>query len=267
MSDAPRRFDDLLTRVGSAAVMIGVGLGGVWIGGTPFLLLIGVIVGVMVWELARMLAPHDTQAAIGLAVLAGLAVISVRVLPLGLGLPLLFLPALIAVGRFEANRRVFAVYTILISLAGLGLHVLRMDYGLVWMLWLAAVVVATDVLGYFAGRILGGPKFWPKISPKKTWSGTIAGWVGAALVALLFAKFTDATLELIGISIALSMASQMGDITESAMKRKAGVKDSSALIPGHGGLLDRFDGMLAASVVLLLIEQIVDFPPLPGVVQ
>lgn len=256
-------FDDLVTRVTSAVVMTVIGLGGVWLGGTAFLLMIGAIVGLMVWELARMMAPGDPLAAVGLAVVAGISVVSLRIMPLGLGLPMLFLPALIAVGRFEANRRVFAIYTVLISLAGLGLHVLRMDYGLVWMLWLAAVVVATDVLGYFAGRIIGGPKFWPKISPKKTWSGTVAGWVGAALVALLFAKFTDATAELIGISIALSMASQMGDISESAMKRKAGVKDSSALIPGHGGLLDRFDGMLAASVVLLLIEQIVDFPPLP----
>jgi len=70
-------------------------------------------------------------------------------------------------------------------------------------------------------------------------------------------------LEIVGISIAISMASQMGDIAESAMKRKMGVKDSSNLIPGHGGVFDRFDGMLGASVFLLLIEQLVDFPPVP----
>ncbi len=257
------KFDDLFPRVTSAVVMVAVGFGAVWIGGPVFLALIGVIVGLMVWELARMVAPDDPQTAIGLAVLAGTAVVCLRIMPLGLGLPLIFLPALIGVARFEVNRRVFAVYSVLISLAGFGLFVLRMDYGLIWMLWLAAVVVATDILGYFAGRIIGGPKFWPKISPKKTWSGTVAGWIGATVVAVLFAGFSDGMLGLIVISVALSMASQMGDIAESAMKRRAGVKDSSALIPGHGGLLDRFDGMLAASILLLVIEQIVDFPPLP----
>ena len=91
------------------------------------------------------------------------------------------------------------------------------------MLWLICVVVATDVLGYFAGRLIGGPKFWPQVSPKKTWSGTAFGWVGAALVGWLFAYNTEATFELIGIScLRISMASQMGDIAESAIKRQNG---------------------------------------------
>ena len=131
------------------------------------------------------------------------------------------------------------------------------------MLWLALVVIVTDVAGYFAGRFIGGPKFWPRVSPKKTWSGTVAGWVGAGVVGLIFMAQPGVGAEVVGISIAISMASQMGDIAESAMKRKMGVKDSSNLIPGHGGVFDRFDGMLGASVFLLMIEQIVDFPPVP----
>ena len=119
----------------------------------------------------------------------------------------------------------------------------------------------TDVFGYFAGRTFGGPKFWPSVSPKKTWSGTAAGWVGAGLVGLLFSINTGVGLQLIGISIAISMASQMGDIAESGLKRKMGVKDSSNLIPGHGGLMDRFDGMLGASVFLLIMGQFIGFPP------
>jgi phosphatidate cytidylyltransferase len=109
--------------------------------------------------------------------------------------------------------------------------------------------------------MIGGPKFWPAVSPKKTWSGTAFGWLGAGLVGLIFAIYFGVGLQLIGVSIALSMASQMGDIAESGMKRKMGVKDSSSLIPGHGGLMDRFDGMLGAALFLLVIGQFIGFPP------
>ncbi|MEM1079469.1 MAG: phosphatidate cytidylyltransferase [Pseudomonadota bacterium] len=260
---AKASFDDLLPRLGSAVVMVVVGVTAIWVGGTVFLLLLALVVGAMVWELARMIAPEDGRGAMVVAGAAAAALASCAVLPLGFALPLLLLPAMIGVGRFETSRRVFALYTAFIGVAGLGLWVLRQDFGMIWMLWLVLVVVVTDVAGYFAGRIIGGPKFWPKVSPKKTWSGTVAGWVGAGIVGWIFMNQTIAGAELIGISIALAMASQMGDVTESALKRRAGVKDSSALIPGHGGLLDRFDGMLGASVLLLLVEQIIDFPPLP----
>lgn len=265
MSAGAGRWDDLLARLGSAAVMAGVGLGAMWAGGWAFLVLVAVCVGLMIWELSSMLAPVHRRSALGVAVLAAAAVVLARLIPLGLALPFLLLPGIIAMARFEGNRRLFSIYAALIALSGIGLVVLREDFGFVWLLWLVVLVIVTDVAGYFAGRLIGGPKFWPKVSPKKTWSGTVAGWIGAAVVAMLFMKHTGSGIELIGISVALSMASQLGDISESAVKRKVGVKDSSSLIPGHGGLLDRFDGMLAASVVLLLIEQIVDFPPVPGV--
>ena len=153
------------------------------------------------------------------------------------------------------------IFAVMVLLAGFGMMSVRDDLGLGWMMWLICVVVATDVLGYFAGRLIGGPKFWPAVSPKKTWAGTGFGWIGAALVGWGFALNSGATFELIGISIAISMASQMGDIAESAIKRMMDVKDSSALIPGHGGVLDRFDGMLGASVFLLIVGQIIGFPP------
>ena len=161
----------------------------------------------------------------------------------------------------EQNRTVYMSFTVMILLAGFGLMQVRDDMGFGWMLWLVLVVVITDVFGYFAGRYFGGPKFWPAVSPKKTWAGTAAGWAGAALVGLVFSVNTGVGLQLIGISIAISMASQMGDIAESGMKRKMGVKDSSNLIPGHGGLMDRFDGMLGASLFLLIIGQFIGFPP------
>ena len=141
----------------------------------------------------------------------------------------------------------------MIIIAAFGMVQLREVSGMGWLLWLVLVVVATDVAGYFAGRAIGGPKFWPRVSPKKTWAGTIAGWVAAAAVGAVFVATSGANVGLIGLSVAVAMASQMGDMAESAMKRRVGAKDSSTLIPGHGGLLDRFDGMLGGAVFLLLI--------------
>ncbi len=116
--------------------------------------------------------------------------------------------------------------------------------------------------GYFAGRLLGGPKFWPRISPKKTWSGTLAGWALAAAVGWGMARHAgiDAAPLLAALSAVTAFAAQMGDIGESWIKRRMGVKDSSGLLPGHGGVMDRFDGMTGASVFLYLLMQLTDFP-------
>ena len=176
-------------------------------------------------------------------------------------LPFLLAPAMIAIGQLEHNRTLFSVFSVMILVAGYGLIGLRADFGFGWMMWLALIVIVTDVGGYFAGRFIGGPKFWPRVSPKKTWAGTVAGWFGAAFVGLIWVVWLDVSTQLIGLSIAVAMASQLGDIAESAMKRRMGVKDSSGLVPGHGGLFDRFDGMLGAAVFLLLVERLVDFPP------
>ena len=255
------QWDDLLPRLLSGAAIGGTGLFIVWLGGIWFHLLVSVVSAIIVWELSRMLGAG--REALYLALGAGGAMLIAGELPPGFALPLIIAPALVGLSQFEDNRAIFAVYTAFIMLAGFGLMILRDDFGFIWMLWLAVVVIVADIAGYFAGRMIGGPKFWPRISPKKTWSGTIAGWVGAAIVALVFMSITPAGSELIGISVALAMAGQLGDIAESAVKRRCDVKDSSTLIPGHGGLFDRFDAMLGASVFLLLVEQVVDFPPLP----
>ena len=99
--------------------------------------------------------------------------------------------------------------------------------------------------------MLGGPKFWPRLSPKKTWSGTVAGWVGAMLVGLTVWATGHGSASLIWISPLVAFAGQLGDIAESWLKRRAGVKDSSNLIPGHGGVFDRVDGLLPVAIVSL----------------
>lgn len=263
MSASSEKFSDLAVRMSSAAVMAVVGIGAVWVGGFWFLGLLTLVCGTLVWELVRMLGATQNRALTMGAIAAG-SFLAVNFLPPGLGLPLILIPAMAGIALLDSNRTLYMVFAALIVISCYGLAILRVDFGFVWMLWLALVVIATDVLGYFAGRIIGGPKFWPRVSPKKTWSGTIAGWIAAAIVGAVFMQVPGVGVEILGISIAISMASQMGDIAESAVKRKMDVKDSSNLIPGHGGVFDRFDGMLGASVFLLLIEQIVDFPPVLG---
>lgn len=254
-------FPDLLARIVTGASVAVVGLGAVWAGRLWFAVFVAVIISLLVWELARMLGA-DAARAMALGVVAGVVLLAAKLAPAGLSLPLLVVPALVGLGLMGANRPLFMLVTTLIMLASFGMMTHRDEFGLVWMLWLVLVVVSTDILGYFAGRLFGGPKFWPRISPKKTWSGTVAGWIGAAVIGAIFMAITGASVALIALSIAVSFAGQMGDIAESAVKRRAGVKDSSTLLPGHGGIWDRFDGMLGASLFLLLVESTMAFPPM-----
>jgi len=259
MSGAPK-WSDLTVRLSSAILMVVVGLLGLLFGGHVFHLLVGLICGLMMWELVRMVAPLNAPLALQLGLLSAFASFSAIYIPTGFALPLLLSPALIGFAQLIKNRVVYMIFSVMVLFAGFGMMSLRDDLGFAWMLWVIVVVVVTDVLGYFAGRMIGGPKFWPAVSPKKTWSGTIFGWIGAALVGIIFVIYTGSSFDLVGTSIAVAMASQMGDIAESAVKRMMGVKDSSTLIPGHGGVLDRFDGMLGAAVFLLLVGQFVGLP-------
>lgn len=254
------RWSDLAARMGSGLIMVMVGVWGIWMGGDIFHVLVALICGLMVWELVRILSPTQASLAIQLGAVSGVAVLLAVYLPAGFALPILLAPCMVGLGQLARNRSTYMIFTVLVLMAGFGMMNVRDELGFGWMVWLVMVVVVTDVVGYFAGRMLGGPKFWPRVSPKKTWSGTVAGWIGAGAVGTVFAVNSEATLQLIGVSVALSMASQMGDIGESAMKRRMGVKDSSSLIPGHGGVLDRFDGMLGASVFLLMLGQVAGFP-------
>ncbi len=128
--------------------------------------------------------------------------------------------------------------------------------GMMLTFYLMAVVWATDIGAYFAGRIIGGPKIAPKISPKKTWAGLIGGSILAVIGALFVLKLSDFQISAWQVALAsvlLAVVSQMGDFFESWVKRYFGVKDSGNIIPGHGGILDRVDGLLFASVLLAAI--------------
>jgi phosphatidate cytidylyltransferase len=254
------KWSDLTTRVGSGVAMVLVGAVCILMGGLTFHVLVAVICGLMVWELVGMLRVGAMNQQGLLGAIAGASILSSGYLGPALSLALILVPVIVGYILLEQHRPVYVAFTLMILLSGIGLMLIRDDMGGGWMLWLAVVVVITDVVGYFAGRAFGGPKFWPAISPKKTWSGTAAGWVGAAIVGAVFSINTGTGMSLVWISVLVAMASQLGDIAESALKRKTGVKDSSNLIPGHGGLMDRFDGMLGASVFVLFVIQFIGFP-------
>ena len=256
----PSQWADLNVRVASGIAMAVVGIAAIILGGAWFQMLAVFVTAVMIWELWIMIQPERPTPGMLLAVLSGSLVSGMS----GYGLwiaALIFLSVPVA-GAYASTRAngSIALYGIGILLAGWQLIELRNDGGVLVLLWLVLVVVVTDIAGYFAGRKFGGPKFWPSISPKKTWSGTVAGWIGAGGIGLLFVVFTDAGAEIIPLSMALSLAGQMGDIAESALKRKQGIKDSSDLIPGHGGLLDRFDALLGATLFVLLLGAVTGGP-------
>lgn len=130
----------------------------------------------------------------------------------------------------------------------------ELTWGLTALLFVLAVVWITDIGGYFAGRGIGGPKLWVRVSPKKTWAGAIGGLVGSLAVAAGFAAAGAGRMgPLLVLGTVLSVVSQLGDLFESAVKRRFGVKDSSNLIPGHGGVLDRIDGLVAALMLAAVI--------------
>jgi phosphatidate cytidylyltransferase len=246
--------NNLLLRVVSAAVLAPLALVAAYVGGLPFALFWGVAALVVLWEwMTLVVGPNcrlvmwSCAAAIGVAgFLAWLGRPVTALFAVGLG-------ALAGAISAPKERRVWVI-------AGTGYAggmvlapvFLRADagFGFAVVLLLFAIVWTTDVLGYFAGRAFGGPKLWPAISPKKTWSGAIAGTVGAIVVALLvaaqFGSFGG--IAIIAVALLLSIVAQIGDLFESWVKRQFDAKDSSHIIPGHGGVMDRLDGFWTAAV-------------------
>jgi phosphatidate cytidylyltransferase len=252
---------ELRHRTLSAIVMLVVVLAATWLGGIYFAVLAAVIGLTVFWEWSKMtgLAENSIR---GIA--AGWFSISVIALNVVAGDMTLSLPLL---GGFTVTL-VLATFVWRWSwwLAGgvlyagaciVALASIRDDdaIGFVAMLFVFVIVWSTDILAYFVGRALGGPKLAPRISPGKTWSGaiggTVAGVVGGYIVA--FSYFSISGLWIPFLALVLSVLSQMGDLFESFIKRRFGAKDSSHLIPGHGGVMDRVDGLATASFGAFII--------------
>ncbi len=252
------KFADLTTRIISGVVLAGVALIVFWYGGDPVWIMLGLAGSLMCWEYRRMMLPEVSIKDPGLWVMvAGCvgAVIATNLFGL-LWSAIPMIAAGVAVWGIRHKRPIWiSAGFIYIAFPMAALVSIRAEMGLGTVLWLIAVVVASDVGGYFVGRQVGGPKLWPAISPNKTWSGTVGGWLLAAVVGFIYALASDGiSVGILGLSIGLAMAAQAGDLLESWIKRKQGVKDASNLIPGHGGLMDRFDGMVAATSVFMILQ-------------
>ncbi len=249
--------DGLALRVVSAAVLAPVAVGAAFIGGWPFLIFWTVAACIIHWEWRGMVADPDAFGAQLVGAGLGIAAVSAmlgRFDGVALGIAL----GLVIDAIFGRPRRVWAaagaLYAGALVVAGV---LLRRDesYGITALLFLFGVVWGTDVLAYFVGRWFGGPKLWPAVSPKKTWSGAIGGSLGGIAAGLAIASFSYRVnlLPVGGLALLLSAVSQAGDLFESAIKRRFGVKDASHVIPGHGGVMDRLDGFLAAVVLAAVI--------------
>lgn len=248
------RWDDLSRRALTGGALAALGGAAIWLGGAAFALTVALAVGAMVWELARMGSGGRSLTTVPLGVLASVCILAPHQVDPSLAPVALAIPAVAAFTFLRGDRLVFAIYAFCIVAAGYGFIGFRNEQGALPAVWLAAVVVATDVAGYFGGRILGGRRFWPAVSPAKTWAGVISGWLAAGLAGFAFSFGSPAGLHLVWVSVLVGIACQAGDLAESAVKRRALVKDSGGALPGHGGLLDRFDGSVGAVLFVTLIQ-------------
>jgi phosphatidate cytidylyltransferase len=257
----PRIGLDLWPRVAAAVVMGVAALAVAWIGGVLFLAFWWIVSLFVLWEWERIVSRERLI----LRVAAGALVLAVAALLTLHNHALLAVVALaaaaVAVGYAGGpESRVWAGAGALYAgalVVSLGLLQASPTYGFSAILWLFAIVWGADVAAYFAGRAIGGPKLWPSVSPGKTWSGAVAGALaGAALglaVSLVLVPRPLPIGPVFALGFAAAVVSELGDLFESAVKRRFGVKDSSGLIPGHGGLMDRLDSFIAASTFAALV--------------
>lgn len=260
IAPSPGGRSELRTRLASALVLAPVALGAMILGGLPFAALVVTVAVIALWEWISITAPDARgwiRALAFASLVAGLLALT-YVAPVW---PLCFLAAVALVALAGGLAHVPAFWTglgfLYVAIPAAALILLRQADPLGWaaVLFVLVVVWATDIAAFFAGRRFGGPKLWPRVSPKKTWSGAVGGLVAAIVAGGLTVWLAGAGGVPAGLALAvpLSLATQAGDLLESALKRRFGVKDSSHVIPGHGGVLDRVDGLFGAAALAWLI--------------
>jgi phosphatidate cytidylyltransferase len=253
------RSSELVLRVCSALVLVPLAIGTAYLGGWAFGLFWGAAAIGVLWEWISLVAPSEERSKL----LIGGAALALAVALSGMGhalaaIVVLAMGALGVAAMTLAPRRAWiagaVVYAGALAVAPI---VLRLDEedGFLAVIFLFAIVWMTDIGAYFAGRALGGPKLVPQVSPNKTWAGAVGGLLAAILAAVAVAKLAalSAIFALAALALALSVFAQAGDLFESFLKRRFHAKDSSHLIPGHGGLMDRLDGFVTASAAAALI--------------
>ena len=265
LAPAKANARNLTRRIASACVLAPLALGAAYVGGWAFTAICLIAASAVLWEWASLRGhPDPAVLACGLPVLVFAAVLA------GQGEGPLAIAATVVGAILAAAAPLFPRRSMsaLSSAWGAGGVVyagivllcpvfLRNDpqYGLQALLFLFAIVWATDILAYFVGRAIGGPLLWPRVSPHKTWAGAVGGLLGgvAAGIAVAYASGGPRAAVAGVLALILSIVAQAGDLFESAVKRRFGVKDASNLIPGHGGMMDRLDGFLVAALAAVLI--------------
>ncbi|MBN9267378.1 MAG: phosphatidate cytidylyltransferase [Hyphomicrobium sp.] len=261
---APAPMRDLGQRIASAAALAFVVLAALWVGGLTFATMVGAIGVVVAWEWGRIVRQAGVDAIMiiqAIAVAAGVLLAAKGLAGLGFIAVVVaaIISALLAFGERGHMAALGALYAGLPAVALVWLN--RGDAaGFLAVLFLLLTVWATDTGAYFAGRLIGGHRLMPSVSPNKTWSGLAGGIVAGGLVGLVFALARPelSARHMIIAGALLAVVSQAGDLLESALKREYGVKDASALIPGHGGFMDRIDGLAAAVIAAAIFAIAVD---------
>ena len=265
-------WSDLAPRIASAVVLVVGALATAYEGLWFFAAFWGAAAAVVVFEWLRLVAPADlsrraTLQVLGMLVLAGTATLGHWQGATMLLAAMTAIAAALATGT--AGRLLDAAGILYAAALIVGPVAIRQSatLGLLAIIWLFAIVWATDVFAYFAGKSIGGPKLWPRVSPKKTWAGFVGGTmggIGAAILTLAIAGKSIVPMSFVAAGI-VAIASQAGDLFESALKRRFNVKDTGNIIPGHGGLMDRLDGFIVAVIVALLMGSLhLPFDPARG---
>ncbi len=251
---------DLLPRLFSGIVMAAVALTCNWFGALPFALMVAAIALAMSWEWSRMVRGVAADSALVLQCITVIAAVPLTANGMiGWALATVTIGTLAVLVFGQSRQRLLSA----LGVAYVGLPVIALiwlrgadPFGALAILFVFVIVWTTDTFAYLCGRMIGGPKLWPAVSPGKTWAGTIGGLAFAALAGLLFAGLITsptAPLALAATAIGLSIVSQIGDLAESALKRAFAVKNASGLIPGHGGFMDRMDGIVTAASLAALL--------------
>lgn len=241
----------------------GLGMGAaaaafVFTGTIPFAILVAAMASLLSWEWSRLVhGQADVVLAVHLA--AVLAAVSLAAAGyLGLGVLALAIGAILAMVLSLGQSSIYTATGVFYAgIPAIILIWLRSDVtmGLLAIVFLVLVTIAADTAAFFSGRLIGGPKLWPRLSPNKTWAGLMGALVAGAVVGFCFWFVVPdgSVLRLIATGIVLALVGQGGDLAESALKRRFGAKDSGTLIPGHGGVMDRLDSLLAAAVAAGLV--------------
>jgi phosphatidate cytidylyltransferase len=260
----PWLSSNLKLRIISGAVLAAVAFALTYAGALPFALLVLVCALVISWEWGRLV--RGTTFDLGFFVHAGAVTAAIVLAAAGyaaLALAVLAIAAITLIPPYVGRgARLSALGVFYVGLPAVALLWLRSDepFGFTAVLFVFLVVWSSDTAAYAAGRSIGGPKLWPRVSPNKTWAGLIgalaAGAAAGAVFALLEPEADVVRLILLGVGLAL--VAQAGDLAESALKRLFNLKDASDLIPGHGGFMDRMDSVIAAAVAAALLALAID---------